>query len=77
MVGCESARRFVLYDVDASLETRTLQKQVMWEPEEEVVHWDASLMTTEDGQVVLYLLYSELEPDIQWYASICCCSSMA
>ena len=66
MVGCESFRRFVLHDVDASLSTRTLQKQVIWGPEEEEASWDVSLMTTEDGQVVLYLLFTELEPDIQW-----------
>jgi hypothetical protein len=48
--------RFVLYDVKANAETRTAQ--VLWEPEEDISGWNEFLVTSKDGQCVLYLLLS-------------------
>ncbi|KAF8548769.1 hypothetical protein OG21DRAFT_684604 [Imleria badia] len=74
LVGCESASRFVLHDVDADAESHASQKQVIWEQEEPVLAWDASSMTTEDGQFVVYVLLSEEKLDIpRWYVWECCC----
>lgn len=67
LVGWDSARRLALLDVNVSDGTRTPQKQIIWEPEGAVEYWDASLKTTEDGQLVLYVLLRDETP---WYASI-------
>ncbi|KAF8550224.1 hypothetical protein OG21DRAFT_1499929 [Imleria badia] len=60
LIGCESASRFVLHDVDA----HARPKQVIWEQEEPVLAWDVSSMTTEDGRFVVYVLLSEKKLDI-------------
>ncbi|KAF8557161.1 hypothetical protein OG21DRAFT_1494932 [Imleria badia] len=64
LVGCESASRFVLHDVDADAEPHAHRKQVIWEQEEPVLAWTASSMTTEDGRFVVYVLLSEGKLDI-------------
>ncbi|KAF8550217.1 hypothetical protein OG21DRAFT_1499923 [Imleria badia] len=63
-IGCESASRFILHDVDADAEPHARQKQVIWEQEEPVLAWAVSSMTTEDGRFVVYVLLSEKKLDI-------------
>ena len=77
IVGCDSASRFVLHDIDANTEPHGFQKQVIWEQEEPVLSWDVSSMTTEDGRSVVYVLLSEKKLDVpRWYVCNCCCRSI-
>ncbi|KAF8555899.1 hypothetical protein OG21DRAFT_1495922 [Imleria badia] len=64
LVGCESASRFVLHDIDADAEPHAHRKQVIWEQEEPVLAWAASSMTTLDGRFVVYVLLSDEKLDI-------------
>ncbi|KAF8553182.1 hypothetical protein OG21DRAFT_1497848 [Imleria badia] len=59
LIGCESASRFVLHDVDANVEPHASQKQVIWEQQEQVLAWAATSIATEDGRFVMYVLLSE------------------
>ena len=67
LVVCQLNRRFVLYDTNASAETRA--QQVIWEQGEEIISWKKCLATSEEGQWVIYVLFRTDDPP-RWYVCV-------
>ena len=67
LIVCQLHRRFVLYDTNANAETGG--PQVLWEQTQDIITWDKSLTTSEEGQWVVYVLFRTKDPP-RWYVCL-------
>lgn len=65
-IVCQMHRRFVLYNTNA---TDTRVPQLLWEQEEEIVHWKQHRGTWEEGHWVVYLVVASqcAQRPPRWY----------
>ena len=64
---CQKNRRFVLYDMNPDAQTRA--PQVLWEQRENITDWKKCLVTSEEGQLIVYVLLSTHDAP-RWYVRV-------
>ena len=66
---CQSKRRIVLYDVNRKPKKRV--PQVLWETQRRIHRWTSCSVTSEDGNLIIYVMLCEQYSERpKWYVSI-------